>query len=82
MKKNIEKTILEMFGDPIEPKMGMKIGNLPGITAVGAVCARDMNEDDLGDICSTCGMMPPQIEQACGCFMTEAKDNKKDFKRS
>jgi len=65
MKKNIEKTILEMFGDPIEPKMGMKIGDLPGITTIGAVGVKDMNEDDLGDICSTCGMM--SVGGKCGC---------------
>jgi len=76
MKKNIEKTILEMFGDPIEPKMGMKIGDLPGITTIGAVGVKDMNEDDLGDICSTCGMMSLVMDEPCSCAMTEAKKRK------
>ncbi len=68
MKKNLEKTLVEMFGDPVEPPMGMngkKIGDLPGITTVGAVGVRDMQEDDLGDVCPQCNMM--SIDGKCGC---------------
>jgi len=57
MKNNLEKTILEMFGEPI--------GKVPGITTVGAVGVRDMHEDNLGDICPSCGMM--SIDGKCGC---------------
>ena len=66
MKKNLEKTLVEMFGDPIDPKLGTKIGQLPGITTVGAVGVRDMGmNDDLGDVCQNCGMM--SIDGKCGC---------------
>ena len=66
MKKNLEKTLVEMFGDPIDPKFGTKIGQLPGITTVGAVGVRDMGmNDDLGDVCQNCGMM--SIDGKCGC---------------
>lgn len=104
-----------MFGDPIDSKMGTKIGDVPGIKVVGAVGARDLDEDGMGDICPTCGMMSvagkcgcmpseqscegcglpvsqcvcdmsgvcpacgmmaTQIEQPCGCAMTEAKKKK------
>jgi hypothetical protein len=66
MKKNFEKTLVEMFGDPIDPKFGTKIGQLPGITTVGAVGVRDMGmNDDLGDVCQNCGMM--SIDGKCGC---------------
>lgn len=69
MKKNLEKTILEMFGDPIEPKMGTKIGDVPGITTVGAVGVRDLGEDSMGEICPDCGMM--SINGMCGCGSSE-----------
>ena len=66
MKKNLEKTLVEMFGDPIDPKLGTKIGQLPGITTAGAVGVRDMGmNDDLGDVCQNCGMM--SIDGKCGC---------------
>lgn len=70
MKKNLEKTLVEMFGDPLEPKMGTRVGELPGITSVGAVGARDMREDELGGICPDCGMMP--IDGKCGCAADES----------
>jgi tetrahydromethanopterin S-methyltransferase subunit C len=89
MNKNLEKTILEMFGEPI--------GKVPGITTVGAAGVRNMSEDDLGDVCPSCGMMsvdgqcaclmrdvcpmcgmmPPAIDRSCGCAMTEAKKEAK-----
>lgn len=57
MNKNLEKTILEMFGEPI--------GKVPGITTVGAVGVRNMSEDDLGDVCPSCGMM--SVDGQCAC---------------
>jgi hypothetical protein len=66
MKKNLEKTLVEMFGDPIDPKFGTKIGQVPDITRVGAVGVRDVGmNDDLGGVCPDCGMM--SIEGKCGC---------------
>jgi hypothetical protein len=37
MNKNLEKILLEMFGDPIDSKFGTKIGQLPGIKTFGSV---------------------------------------------
>ena len=74
MKKNLEKTLVEMFGDPIDPKFGTKIGQVPGIRTVGAVGVRDMGmNDDLGGICQDCGMM--SIDGNCGCKDTTIKPN-------
>ncbi len=75
VNKNLEKTILEMFGEPI--------GKVPGITIVGAVGVRNMGEDDLGDVCPSCGMMSVDGQCACpqnsmepsceGCGMTASQ---------
>jgi hypothetical protein len=67
MKKNLEKTLVEMFGDPIDPKFGVKVGETPGITSVGAVGVRDLRDegDDFGKVCPDCGMM--MIDGQCGC---------------
>jgi len=63
MKKNLEKQLLEMFGDPLEPT---RVGEVPGITTFGAVGVRDMRENELGTVCPHCGMMP--IDGRCGCI--------------
>jgi|GEM_PF-2970694 len=65
MKKNIEKTLLEMFGDPIDPVFGTKVGDMKDIKKVGAVGVRDMHGDELGEVCQSCGMM--SIDGVCDC---------------
>jgi len=40
MKKNVDQTLLEMFGYPIEPIYGTKIGDVKDISNVGAIGVR------------------------------------------
>lgn len=61
--KNLHKRLVETFGEPLDPKFGTKIGDVPGIGKVGAVGVRDMSEDVV--VCPDCGMMP--INGKCGC---------------
>jgi hypothetical protein len=63
MNKKLEKTLLEMFGDPLESIYGTKIGDVEDIADVGAVGARGVSEDAV--VCPTCGEMP--IDGQCGC---------------
>lgn len=66
MNKNLEKILLEMFGDPIDSKFGMKIGQLPGIKTFGSVGVRNKEtNDDLDLVCKSCGIMP--IQGKCDC---------------
>ena len=61
MKKNLEKILIETFGDPIDTVIGANIAPLSGV--IGATKDHDIN--DLDDICSACGMM--SIEGQCEC---------------
>jgi len=63
MNKKLEKTLLEMFGEPLESIYGTKIGDVEDISKTGAVGARDVSEDTV--ICPVCGEMP--IDGKCGC---------------
>lgn len=55
-----------MFGDPIDSKFGMKIGQLPGIKTFGSVGVRNKEtNDDLDLVCKSCGIMP--IQGKCDC---------------
>ena len=66
MNKNLEKILLEMFGDPIDSKFGMKIGQLPGIKTFGSVGVRNKETNDALDlVCKSCGIMP--IQGKCDC---------------
>ena len=56
MNKNLEKILLEMFGDPIDSKFGMKIGQLPGIKTLGSAGVRNKETNDALDlVCKSCG---------------------------
>ena len=63
MKKNIEQTLLEMFGEPVET-WGVKIGDVPGIKTRGVVGVPDAG-DSWGRTCPDCGMM--LTDEGCGC---------------
>lgn len=63
MNKKLEKTLLEMFGEPIDPVFGTKVGDVKGIADVGAVGVRDVSEDIV--VCPACGEMP--IDGQCAC---------------
>lgn len=66
MNKNLEKILLEMFGDPIDSKFGIKIGQLPGIKTFGNVGVRNKETNDALDlVCKSCGIMP--IQGRCDC---------------
>ena len=55
-----------MFGDPIDSKFGMKIGQLPGIKTFGSVGVRNKETNDALDlVCKSCGIMP--IQGKCDC---------------
>ena len=66
MNKNLEKILLEMFGDPIDSKFGTKIGQLPGIKTLGSAGVRNKETNDALDlVCKSCGIMP--IQGKCDC---------------
>jgi len=67
MKKNVDQTLLEMFGYPIEPIYGTKIGDVKDISNVGAIGVRGVSEDAV--VCPACGEMP--IGGSCGCDNSE-----------
>jgi len=69
MNKKLEKTLLEMFGEPLDPIFGIKIGDVEDISKIGAVGVRDVVEDAV--VCPACGHMPPKIDAACSCGLTE-----------
>ena len=64
MKRKKVDTLLERFGAPLDPVMGTRIGDEPGITTIGAVGVRDMKKED-AVVCPVCGEMP--IGGSCGC---------------
>jgi len=67
MNKKLEKTLLEMFGEPLDPIFGIKIGDVEDISKIGAVGVRDVVEDAV--VCPACGQMP--IDGQCGCEDSE-----------
>jgi len=69
MNKKLEKTLLEMFGEPLSADLGTKIGNVKDIKKIGSVGVRDESEG----VCSVCGEMP--VEESCGCDHTVDDDN-------
>jgi len=69
MNKKLEKTLLEMFGEPLDPIFGTKIGDVEDICKIGAVGVRDAVEDAV--VCPVCGHMPPKIDTTCLCGLTE-----------
>ena len=70
MKKNLEKMLIEMFGDPIDSALGVNITQSSDI--IRGTKEHDIN--DLGNICSVCGMM--SSEGQCGCH--EASEEQSD----
>lgn len=68
MKANLTRIIIEKFGDPIDDKLGTKVGDVKDITSVGLVGVRD----ELEDTCSSCGEMP--VEGSCGCDHSSDED--------
>jgi len=70
MKKSAEQTLLEIFGDPLELVYGTKIGDVEGISDVGAVGVRGVSEDAV--VCRVCGEMP--IGGSCGCDHSSGED--------
>ncbi len=70
MKANLSKILSEKFGMPLDSVYGTKIGDLKGITDVGAVGVRDVSEDVV--VCPTCGEMP--INGQCNCDHSSGED--------
>lgn len=58
-----QKALLEMFGEPLDSIYGKKIGDVEGISDIGAVGVRGVSEDAV--VCPACGEMP--IGGSCGC---------------
>jgi hypothetical protein len=71
MKNVLDRVLYEMFGDPIEPVFGTKIGDVKGISDVGAVGVRDVQSEDVM-VCPACGEMP--IDGSCNCDHSSGDD--------
>ena len=61
--------LFEKFGAPLDPIYGTKIGDVEGITDVGAVGVRNIGMDEDIVVCPVCGEMP--IDGSCGCANSE-----------
>lgn len=68
--KTVPQTLIEKFGEPLDPIYGTKIGDVKGIADVGAVGVRDVSEDLA--VCPVCGEMP--IDNHCGCDHSDGDD--------
>ena len=73
MKKNLEKMLIEMFGDPIDSALGVNITQSSDI--IRGTKEHDIN--DLGNICSVCGMM--SSEGQCGCHKASEEQSDATF---